>query len=49
MFVKISYNSDVAIVIFEAVMPPKIFLLEIYCASILQVLYFLLHALKYQY
>ena len=49
MFEKISYNSDVAMVIFEPVLPPKIFLLEIICASILPVLYFLLHVLKYQY
>ena len=46
MFVEISVNSEVAIVIFEPVLSPKIFLLEIICASILQVLYFLLHVLK---
>ena len=47
MFVEISVNSEVASVKFEQVLPPKIFLLEIICASILLVLYFLLHVLKY--
>ena len=47
MFVEISHNSAVATVIFEPVLPPKIFLLEIICASILLGLYFLLHVLKY--
>ena len=40
MFVEISVNIEVAIVIFEPVLPPKIFLLEIICASILLVSYF---------
>ena len=47
MFVEISANSEVAIVIFEPVLPPKIFLLQIICDSSLLVLYFLLHVLKY--